>query len=462
MRKPLVAIAGRPNVGKSTLFNRLLGEPSAIVEDVHGITRDRHYATATWNGHPVMLVDTGGIISEPTDEIPAEVRKQALIAVEEADLVLFVVNGQEPLTFTDRDILDELRRSGKKMLLVVNKVDGPRHEENISEFLYLGTGEPFMISALHGRGVSELREQITELLPKVPGDLEEEEFPKVAVVGKPNAGKSTFVNALLGKERLIVSAVAGTTRDSIDTMCRYHGRPYLLIDTAGLRKKSRIDQPVEYFSMVRTIRSIDRSEIVLILMDASTGFTEQDQKILGMVHEAGKSAIILVNKWDLTERTDAYLQKVTNEIRTSAWFMPHIPILSISALNRQRITRVFPLIDSVLAEYRKRISTAALNAFIDKIKREASPPRVGGRGVSLLYVTQVRTAPPGFAVFSNRPRGLTPAYLRFLERRLREEFGFTGTPIRLFVKPRSREEGTTVGQRKQKGKRSGPPSPRGR
>jgi len=458
MKKPLIAITGRPNVGKSTLFNRLVGEQPAIVEDVAGITRDRNYASASWENHPVILVDTGGIVSEPTGDIPSEVRKQALLAVEEADLVLFVVNGQEPLTYTDRDILEVLRKSGKKTFLVVNKLDGPRHEENLPEFLALGTGEPVMISALHGRGISELKELILGCVPKVPED-EGEDVPKVAVVGKPNAGKSTLVNGLLGKDRLIVSKEAGTTRDSIDTVCRYHGRPYLLIDTAGLRKKSRIDVSVEYFSMIRTIRSIDRSDVVLILVDASTGFTEQDQKITGMVHDAGKSAIILLNKWDLTEKSDAHLRKLTSEIRNSAWFMAHIPILSVSALTRQRITRVFPVIDQVLAEHRKRISTAALNSFVERIKHEASPPLVGGRGVRILYMTQVRIAPPGFAVFSNRPKGLTPAYMRFVERRLREEFGFEGTPVRLFIKPRNRQEGSAESGNKGTSKKSGRSAP---
>ncbi len=436
MKKPLVAIVGRPNVGKSTLFNRIVKHRTAIVEDFSGLTRDRNYATASWCDHNFLLVDTGGIIPEAREDMLAEIHKQAMLAVEEADLILFLLDGATGAIQTDIDLARELRLSEKPVIHVVNKVDGPKQEDAISDFYSLAPNELFPLSALHGRGLSELLDRIIESIPQAaaPSGTEVKEYPKIAVVGKPNSGKSTLINSLLGKERLIVSPKAGTTRDAIDTECVYHGRTYLFIDTAGLRKKSRIDMSVEYYSMVRTLKTIDRSDVALILIDATEGFTEQDQKIAGIVHDAGKGVVILVNKWDLAEKTESQLKTLTQSIRNSAWFLKHAPVLSISALTRQRTSKIFPLVDKVVEECRKRIPTARLNEFTAKVRSEKAPPLYRGGAVRIRYITQIKTSPPGFVLFANRPKGLTPAYLRFLERRMREQFGFKGTPIRFFVK----------------------------
>ncbi len=435
MKKPLVAIVGRPNVGKSTLFNRIVKRRTAIVEDYSGLTRDRNYATASWHDHSFLLVDTGGIIPEAREEMLAEIHKQAMLAVEEADLVLFMLDGGTGAIQADIDLARELRLSEKPVIHVVNKVDGPKQEAAIADFYSLAPNELIPLSALHGRGLSELLDKITGSIPKAAAtSAPETDYPKVAVVGKPNSGKSTLINSLTGKERLIVSPVAGTTRDAIDTECVYHDRTYLFIDTAGLRKKSRIDISVEYYSMIRTLKTIDRADVALIMIDAAEGFTDQDQKIAGIVHDAGKGAVIILNKWDLTEKTEKHLKQLTQKIRNSAWFLKHAPVLSISALTRQRTTKIFRLIDRVIKEHRKRISTAGLNEFTAKVRAEKAPPLYRGAAVRIKYITQIKTSPPGFVLFANRPKGLTPAYLRFLERRIREEFGFEGTPIRFFIK----------------------------
>ncbi len=434
MKKPLVAIVGRPNVGKSTLFNRIVKHRTAIVEDFSGLTRDRNYATASWRDHNFLLVDTGGIIPEAREDMLMEIHKQAMLAVEEADLILFLLDGGTGAIQTDIDLARELRLSEKPVIHVVNKVDGPKQEDAMADFYSLAPNELFPLSALHGRGLSELLDRIIEVIPQAAPSEAETEYPKIAVVGKPNSGKSTLINSLLGKERLIVSPKAGTTRDAIDTECVYHGRTYLFIDTAGLRKKSRINMSVEYYSMVRTLKTIDRADVALIMIDATEGFTEQDQKIAGIVHDAGKGAVILVNKWDLAEKTEDQLKTLTQSIRNSAWFLKHAPVLSISALTRQRTSKIFPLVDSVIEEHRKRISTAKLNEFTAKVRVEKAPPLYRGSAVRIRYITQVKTSPPGFVLFANRPKGLTPAYMRFLERRMREKFGFDGTPIRFFVK----------------------------
>lgn len=440
MKKPLVAIVGRPNVGKSTLFNRIAGGRSAIVEDHVGITRDRNYATASWQDRHFLLVDTGGIVPGSGEEMLEEIERQAMIAVKEADLILFLLDGRTGLMQSDLELSRKLRTSGKPVLYLVNKVDGPRQEEEMVEFYSLAPDELHPLSALHGRGLDDLMDRIAAILPVYKPETEATEIPRLAVVGKPNTGKSTLINSLMGKERMIVSPVAGTTRDSIDIECVYHGKKYLFIDTAGLRKKSRVDNALEYYSVVRTMKSIDRADVVLIMIDATQGFTEQDQKIAGMVHDAGKGALVLINKWDIAERKESNLKRLTGEIRNSAWFLKHAAILSISALTRQRITRIFPMIDAVMTERTKRITTAKLNDFIQNVTKELSPPLYRGRPIKVQYMAQVEVSPPTFTIFANNPAGLTPAYLRFLERRLREEFGFEGTPVRMFVKPRKQNQ----------------------
>ena len=436
MKKPLVAIVGRPNVGKSTLFNRILGRRDAIVEDESGITRDRHYGAAAWEGRGFLLVDTGGILPDPGQPMLRDIRRQAMLAVEEADLVLFLLDAREGLVPADRDLARDLRASGRRVLFVANKVDGPEQEAQTAEFFELGADELLAVSALHGRGLSDVLDRIIRLLPEAPAEFPSDAAPRIAVVGRPNAGKSTLINALLGKERLLVSPVAGTTRDAIDTVCRYHNRPYRFVDTAGLRRRARSESGVEYFSMLRTLRAIDRADLALILVDASEGFTEQDQKIAGLVHDAGKGTLILLNKWDLTARSDLELRRLTDAIRHSAWFLRHAPVLSISALTRQRVTKIFPAVDRIMAERRRRIPTGELNRFVEAVQREKAPPLLRRRPVRIRYITQAGIEPPRFVIFANRPEGLTPAYRRFIERRLREEFGFDGTPVRFFVRKR--------------------------
>lgn len=450
MKKTAIAIVGRPNVGKSTLFNRIVGRRTAIVENLAGITRDRNYADASWEGHGFMLIDTGGVVPEAsTDGMTAEIRRQALLAVEEADVILHMVDGRDGVMPDDIEIANLLRASGKPVLHIVNKVDGPKQEDAAAEFYALAPDELFMLSALHGRGLDDILDRIIDFAPESEPEDAAADMPRIAVVGKPNSGKSTLVNALIGKDRLITSPVAGTTRDSIDTECRYHGKPYLLIDTAGLRKKSRIEESVEYYSVVRTVKSIERADIALILIDANEGFTEQDQKVAGIVHEAGKGVIFLVNKWDIAERSDDALLAFTKTIRNSAWFLVHAPVLSISALTKQRITKVFPLIDEIMAQRKKRIPTARLNEFVARITAEQAPPLLNGKVVKIQYMTQVETSPPSFSIFANKPQGIAPAYIRFVERKLREEFGFAGTPIRLFLKKRAddRKSQGTSGKR---------------
>ncbi|MBI5142670.1 MAG: ribosome biogenesis GTPase Der [Nitrospirae bacterium] len=438
MKKTAIAIVGRPNVGKSTLFNRIVGRRTAIVENLAGITRDRNYADASWEGRGFILIDTGGVVPEAsTDAMTSEIRRQALLAIEEADVILHMVDGRDGVMPDDIEIANLLRASAKPVIHVVNKVDGPRQEDAATEFYALAPDELFMLSALHGRGLDDILDRIIDFAQETEHEEAAADMPRIAVVGKPNSGKSTLVNALIGKDRLITSPVAGTTRDSIDTECRYHGKPYLLIDTAGLRKKSRIEESVEYYSVVRTVKSIERADIALILIDAVEGFTEQDQKVAGIVHEAGKGVIFLVNKWDIAERSDDALLDFTKTIRNSAFFLAHAPVLSISALTRQRITKVFPLIDEIMAQRRKRIPTARLNEFVARLTAEQAPPLLNGKIVKIQYMTQVETAPPSFSIFANKPQGITPAYIRFVERKLREEFGFAGTPIRLFLKKRA-------------------------
>jgi len=438
MSKTLFTIVGRPNVGKSTLFNRMVGRRSAIVEDESGVTRDRNYGSGSWNGRDFLLVDTGGIVPDAGENMLHEIERQAMLAVEESDTVLFLLDGREGLLPADRELARRLRATGKKTIFVVNKVDGPEQEESLSIFYELAPEELIGVSALHARGLDDLLDRLTDDLPEHPAGKAEDEIPRIAVVGRPNAGKSTLVNSLLGKERMIVSPVAGTTRDSVDSYGTSQGRKYLFIDTAGLRKKARMDTPVEYFSMVRTLRAIDRSDVALLLVDATEGFTEQDQKIAGLVHDAGKGVVILLNKWDISDRTEETLKDLSREIRNSAWFLRHAPILSISATTRQRISRIFPAVDRIVAERRKRISTGELNRFVESVQRTQAPPLYRNRTVRIQYITQTGASPPKFVIFANYPGGLPQSYLRYIERRLRENFGFEGTPIQLFLKKKSR------------------------
>ncbi len=435
----LVAIVGRPNVGKSTLFNRLVGRRAAIVHDVPGVTRDRHYGEVRWEDRRFTLVDTGGLDPEPGDELGAGVARQALVAVEDADLILFVVDVQEGLLPADEEIARLLRRRNKDVLLVVNKVDGPRWEAPAAEFHAVGFGQVFPVSAEHGLGLDELRDALRERIP--PGDTGDEageEGIRVAVLGRPNVGKSSLVNRILGEERILVSDQAGTTRDPVDARVRVDGRPYVLIDTAGVRRRSRVRPGVERWSVVRALRTIERAQVCLVLLDATEGLTDQDARILNLVLRAGRGAVLLLNKWDRVEKDAKTFDRMAARIRERLGPHGHVPVASISALTGQRVRRVFDLVDRVYAEWTKRIPTARVNAFLEGVLRELPPPVKAGKRTRIYYMTQVETCPPGFAAFSSFPEGIPESYHRFLVNRLREAFGFEGVPVRLEFRRRRR------------------------
>jgi GTP-binding protein len=436
MQKPIVAIVGRPNVGKSTLFNRMAGSQIAIVEDIPGVTRDRNYRDAEWEGKGFIVVDTGGFYPKPPEDIFVHIREQAVFAIEEADIIIHLLDGKEGLIPSDMELARFLRTSGKKVLWVVNKIDGPTREERIHDFHAIGADELLPLSAATGYGYDDFMDRLTSLLPSY---VEEEiEYPKIAVVGRPNVGKSTLINTFLGKRRMIVSPVPGTTRDSIDSICTYYGRRYLFIDTAGLKKKSRIGYSIERFSMVRAIRSIERCDVALVVMDATEGIVEQDQRIAGIVGSYGKSAVLLFNKWDLIERPEKEFKRLGKEISRKFWFMPYAPLLTVSAIEKRRVTKVFLIIDEIIRERKKRIPTAELNKFFNESLSTMVLPSYKGKAVRLYYITQVKTEPPVFVIFANYPSALTDAYIRYIEKSLRERFLFTGTPIRIYVRARKR------------------------
>jgi GTPase len=445
MPKPVVAIVGRPNVGKSTLFNRIIGRNFAIVEDMPGVTRDRNYTEAEWEGKPFMLVDTGGFEPETHDAMYSMMRDQTTLAVEEADIIIFLMDGQEGLLPADVEVSHRLRTSGKPVIYAVNKVDGERHEGFIPDFYRLGIGTLFPVSAQHGAGFSDLMDELLRLLPAKNDKLEEDTqpaIPRVAIIGRPNVGKSSFVNSLTGEDRMIVSPVAGTTRDAVDTLYRYYGRKYILVDTAGIRSRGKISHGVEKYSVMRAMKSLVRADVALVLIDAAEGVTEQDERIAGLVHEEGKGLILVLNKWDLVpDREDAYKQQLEN-IQQRLKFAHYAPVLTISAKTRQRITRVFDEIDRVIIESEKRVPTPELNRVFEQLTKAHEPPLYHGRRVKYYYVTQVGIKPPTFIVFVNYPEGVHFSYLRYIENKLREAFGFTGTPLRIFAK-RRREERTS-------------------
>lgn len=436
MPKPIVVIVGRPNVGKSTLFNRITGAHIAIVEDIPGVTRDRNYRDAEWEGKGFIVVDTGGFYPEPPEDIFLHIKEQAIFAIEEADIIIHLLDGKVGLTPSDMELARLLRASGKKVLWVVNKIDVPKHEERIHDFHPIGTDELWPLSAETSYGYDDFMDRLISLLPSY---LEEKvDYPKIAVVGRPNVGKSTLINIFLGKKRMIVSPVPGTTRDSIDSICTYYRKKYLFIDTAGLRKKSRIGYSIERFSMVRAVRSIERCDVALIVIDANDGIVEQDQRIAGIVEGYGKGAIFLLNKWDLVERPDEEYKRLGIELNRKMWFMQYVPFLTISAIEKKRITKVFPIIDEVIKERKKRIPTAELNRFFRESLSRISLPTYKGKQVKLYYITQVKTEPPAFVIFTNYPSVLKDRYVRYIEKALREKFSFMGTPIKIYVRARER------------------------
>jgi len=436
MAKPIVVIIGRPNVGKSKLFNRITKSHAAIVEDYPGVTRDRNYLEAECEVKNFMVVDTGGFYPEPPDDIFTEMKEQALFAIAEGDVIIHLLDGKDGLTPSDMELARLLRSSGKTLLWAVNKIDGPTREERLYDFYTIGADKLWPVSAVTGYGYDDFMEVLITLLPAYPE--EKITYPKVAVVGKPNVGKSTLVNALVGKNRMIVSPVPGTTRDSIDTLCSYYGKKYLFIDTAGIRRKDKIGYSINRFSMVRTLRSIERCDIALIVLDATDRISEQDQKIAGIVESYGKSAVFLLNKWDCVDMPEDNYKKIPKELYRKMWFMQYVPLLTISALWKKRITKVFPLIHTILMEREKRISTAVLNKCMGQGMSDAKLSTYRGKQIKIYYATQVRTSPPAFAVFTNYPLAFKEHHIRFIEKLLRNQFVFSGTPIRIYVK--SKEE----------------------
>jgi GTP-binding protein len=449
MSKPVVAIVGRPNVGKSTLFNRIIGRNLAIVEDKPGVTRDRNYAEAEWEGKRFLLVDTGGFEPETHDPMYTKMREQTTLAVEEADHIIFLMDGQQGLVPSDIEVSQRLRASGKPVIYAVNKVDGVRHEGLLPDFYRLGIDALFPVSAQHGPGFSELMDELSRMLPEtdeLPQDKETAAMPRIAIIGRPNVGKSSFVNALIGEDRMIVSPVAGTTRDAVDSVYQYYGRKYVLVDTAGIRSRGRISQGVEKYSVMRAMKSISRTDIALVLIDASEGITEQDERIVGLAHEAGKGIIIGLNKWDLVPDREQAFKRFMQDVQQRLKFADYASVLTISAVTRQRVTKVFEEIDRIVAEREKRVSTADLNRVFERLVAGHEPPLYRGRRVKYYYVTQVDIKPPTFVVFVNYPDGVHFSYLRYIENNLRQSFGFRGTPIRIFAKRRRPEE-------RQRGKR---------
>lgn len=441
MSKPIVAIVGRPNVGKSTLFNRLAGGLVAIVENRPGVTRDRLYRDSEWLGHKFTVIDTGGIeFKNENTPIPAQMRRQAEIAIEEADVILFVIDAQISLTPDDEMIAQTLRRSGKPIILAANKVEDFTKVE-LYEFYSLGFGEPIPISATHGMNVGDLLDQVVSNFPEEV-EVEEEIDPdtiRIAVIGRPNVGKSSLVNSMLGEERVIVSNIPGTTRDAIDSSFEHDGKHYILIDTAGMRRKGRIDELTEQYSVSRSLRAVDRSDVILMLIDSTEGVTEQDKKIAGYAHEAGKGIVLVVNKWDLVEKDEKTMNKFEKNIREELGFMQYAPTLFISAKTGQRVTKLLDLVDFVAEQNSTRVATATLNTLVKEWVHLNPPPSDRGNRLKILYATQVGVKPPTFVFFVNDHELMHFSYRRYLENQVRKSFGFEGSPIRMVVRQKDEE-----------------------
>ncbi|MBQ6551307.1 MAG: ribosome biogenesis GTPase Der [Lachnospiraceae bacterium] len=439
--KPVVAIVGRPNVGKSTLFNAISGETKAIVENTPGVTRDRIYATGTWLNYTFTLVDTGGIEPDSKDVILSQMRDQAEIAIETADVIVFLVDVRQGLQDADTQVADMLRKSQKPVVLVVNKVDSLKNQmPDVYEFYNLGIGDPIPVSAVSKTGFGDMLDKIVSFFPKESPENEEDETPKIAIIGKPNVGKSSLVNKIAGENRVIVSEIAGTTRDAVDTMVRYDGRDYMLIDTAGLRRKNKIKEEIERFSIIRAVAAVERADIVLMMIDAAEGVTEQDAHVAGIAHERGKGVIIVVNKWDAVEKDDKTIYRFTETVREKLSYMSYAEIVFISALTGQRIPRLFELIDMVLANQSQRVSTGVLNEIITEAVVMQQPPSDKGRRLKIFYVTQVSVKPPTFVVFVNDRELMHFSYTRYLENKIREAFGFRGTPLRFLIRERKEKD----------------------
>lgn len=442
MSKPIVAIVGRPNVGKSTLFNIFADSRISIVEDTPGVTRDRLYADAEWLDRKFTMVDTGGIEMQNTDSIAVSIRQQAEVAVREADVILFVCDARTGITNDDMEVAKMLRQSRKPVVLAVNKADTPKQEAEAYEFYNLGIGEPYLISASNRLNLGDLLDAVVEKFPE-EGDEDDdsEDVIKVAIIGRPNVGKSSIFNDIIGQTRSIVSDVAGTTRDAIDVPVEKDGQTYLFIDTAGMRRKGKIDEPIEKYSIIRTLRAVDRSDVVLLVLNAVEGITEQDKKIAGYAHEAGKGIVIVVNKWDLyPNKTVLSTEEFTKQIRHELIFMPYANVVYVSALTQQRISRLPEMIKDAAEANAMRISTSVLNQVVTDAVAMNQPPMEKGKRLKILYTTQVKVKPPTFVIFCNEPEIMHFSYQRYLENQLREAFGFKGTPINIIVRGKNEDE----------------------
>ncbi len=440
MAKPLVAIVGRPNVGKSTLFNRLIGRRLAIVEDTPGVTRDRIYGDADWLHYQFTLIDTGGIEPQNPDIIATQMRRQAELAIETCDVILFLVDGREGMTASDMDVAEMLRRSQKPVVLAVNKIDAPKFQDAAYEFYNLGLGDPVIVSAAQGLGLGDMLDLVCSYFDQIP-QQQEEDVVSIAVVGKPNVGKSSLVNALLGEERSIVSDIPGTTRDAIDTPFQYHGKRYILVDTAGIRRKRAIeDESIERYSVIRSLAAVRRADVVLIVCDASTELSEQDVKVAGYVHEEGKASVCVVNKWDLVEKDTHTMDKQKKALQSDLAFMDYVPFLFLSAKTGQRVVKVMEYVESAYAQATRRITTGSLNDVLNEAITMSEPPSQNGRRLKLYYATQVSVQPPTFIMFVNDEQLVHFSYKRYLENYFRKSFGFEGTPIRLYFRTKKNED----------------------
>ena len=441
MGKAILAIVGRPNVGKSTLFNTLAGEKISIVEDHPGVTRDRIYADVTWLNHSFSMIDTGGIEMDSKDKMLKHMREQADIAIDTADVILFLVDVRQGLVDADFKVADMLRKSGKPVILVVNKVDNfEKYMPDVYEFYNLGIGDPHPISAASKLGIGDMLDAVMELFDLEKIEEEEDDRPKIAIVGKPNAGKSSLINNLLGENRVIVSDVAGTTRDAIDTEIVYNGTEYVFIDTAGLRRKSKIKENIERYSIIRTVAAIERSDVVILMIDATEGVSEQDAKIAGIAHDRGRGLIIAVNKWDAIEKDNHTVKEYTKKLRDILSCVPYAEIIFISALTGQRTKKIFDLLETVIENHAMRIQTGVLNEILMEAVALQQPPSDKGKRLKLFYMTQVSTKPPTFVLFVNKKELMHFSYQRYIENRIRDTFGFMGTPIRIFIRERKEKE----------------------
>ena len=441
MSKPVVAIVGRPNVGKSTLFNALAGERISIVQDTPGVTRDRIYAEVSWLDHNFTMIDTGGIEPDSNDIILSQMREQAEIAIATADVIMFIVDVRQGLQDSDSKVADMLRRSGKPVVLVVNKVDSfEKYMADVYEFYNLGIGDPFPVSAASMLGLGDMLDEVVKYFPEYKKDDEEDDRPKIAIIGKPNVGKSSLINKLAQEDRVIVSDIAGTTRDAIDTDIKYNGKEYVFIDTAGLRRKNKIKEEIERYSIIRAVTAVERADVCIIVIDATEGVTEQDAKIAGIAHDRGKGIIIAVNKWDAIEKDDKTIYRHTEKIRDILSFMPYAEIIFISAKSGQRLNKIFETIDVVIENNSMRVATGVLNEIVTEAVAMQQPPSDKGKRLKLYYITQVSVKPPTFVIFVNDKQLMHFSYTRYLENRIRDTFGFRGTALRFIIRERKENE----------------------